>query len=308
MTANQKRLFFIQLIICTVILSCSLSTVKAESIFPILYVVEEGDNLTTIAQKFGTKITSLKEINNLGANSILLPGDELYLPINEDSFSDEMVWPSTQLFSNFEPVINLMEWSKYPVRIKEDPIKVNIPKNQQIIYHIKKGDNLFDLARDFSTSVAVIKALNNLEKNTIRIGQQIILPTAGLTPKQILSKTIKSYELNLLARVVHGEARGESYLGQVAVAAVILNRVLSSRYPNTIEGVIYQSHQFESVTNGQYNLHPSSSAYKAAREALRGLDPTMGALFFINPHIATNVWWFERRQKTVTIGNHVFAR
>lgn len=305
---NQKRLLFIQMIILTLILTCSLSTVKAASIFPILYVVEEGDNLTTIANKFKITITRLKEANNLGERAILLPGEELYLPIGDVGLQRAIEWPNTELFSNFDPIISLMNWSEYPVRIKTDPIKVSIPKNQQIIYHIKRGDNLYNLAQDFRTSVAVIKSLNQMENSTIRIGQKIILPTSGLTPKQILSKTIKPYELNLLARVVHGEARGEPYLGKVAVAAVILNRVLSSIYPSTIEGVIYQSHQFESVSNGQFNLHPGSSSYKAAREALKGLDPTLGALYFLNPKVAKNTWWFDRRQKTVTIGNHVFAR
>lgn len=305
---NQKRLLFIQMIILTLILTYSLSIVKAASIFPILYVVEEGDNLTTIANKFKITVTRLKEANNLGERAILLPGEELYLPIGDVDLQQEIKWPNTELFSNFDPIINLMNWSEYPVRIKKDPIKVSIPKNQQIIYHIKRGDNLYNLAQDFKTSVAVIKSLNKMENSTIRIGQKIILPTSGLTPKQVLSKTIKPYELNLLARVIHGEARGEPYLGKVAVAAVILNRVLSSIYPNTIEGVIYQSSQFESVSNGQFNLHPGTSSYKAAREALKGLDPTLGALYFLNPKVAKNTWWFDRRQKTVTIGNHVFAR
>ncbi len=282
--------------------------VKAERIFSLVYVVQEGDNLTTIAKKFETTVTLLKKANKLTDSSMLLPGDELYIPFEDEDFTEGVEWPSTELFSDATPEMKIMDWHEYPVRLKNDPVTVNIPKSQQLIYHIKRGDSLYELAREFNTSVSILTALNKLDNTTIRIGQRIILPTAGLTPKQVLAKTISAQELNLLARVVNGEARGEPYLGKVAVAAVILNRVLSSYYPNSIESVIYQSGQFESVSNGQFNLHPASSSYQAAREALNGFDPSLGALYFLNPKVARNVWWFEKRQKTVTIGEHVFAR
>ncbi len=230
------------------------------------------------------------------------------IPFDEESFFKKIELPDAKLFSSTGYEFKLMSWGEYDVRIEPEKVKVNVPKSARLTYHIKSGDNLYDLAKEFNTTVSVIKALNNFEDSNIRIGQKVILPTKGLTAKQILSKTISSSELNYLARAVHGEARGEPYIGKVAVAAVILNRVISSRFPNTIEKVILQKGQFESVSNGQFNLTPSSSSYKAAREALSGVDPSLGALYFINPRFTTNTWWFDRKQKTVTIGGHDFAR
>ncbi len=114
-------------------------------------------------------------------------------------------------------------------------------------------------------------------------------------------------DLNLLARIVYGEARGEPYTGQVAVAAVVLNRVKSSSFPNTISGVIYQKGAFDAVSDGQFNLTPNSTAKKAAQDALNGWDPTYGAIYYFNPATATNKWIWSRPM-TVTIGNHRFCK
>lgn len=113
--------------------------------------------------------------------------------------------------------------------------------------------------------------------------------------------------LNLLARLIYGEARGESYTGQVAVGAVVMNRVRSSSFPNTISGVIYQSGAFDVVRDGQINLSPDSTAKKAAQDALNGWDPTYGAIYYFNPSTATNKWIWSRPM-TVTIGKHRFCK
>ena len=115
-----------------------------------------------------------------------------------------------------------------------------------------------------------------------------------------------SSDLNLLAKIVYAEARGEPYSGQVAIAAVVLNRVKSASFPNTISGVIYQPYAFTAVNDGQINLTPNSTAYKAAQDALNGWDPTYGCLFYYNPKTATSSWIWSRKT-VVTIGNHVFA-
>ena len=121
------------------------------------------------------------------------------------------------------------------------------------------------------------------------------------------SSATNSNDLNLLARLVYGEARGEPYTGQVAVAAVVLNRVRSSSFPNTISGVIYQSGAFDVVKDGQINLTPDSTARKAAQDALNGWDPSYGAIYYFNPKTATNKWIWSR-PATVTIGNHRFCK
>lgn len=113
--------------------------------------------------------------------------------------------------------------------------------------------------------------------------------------------------LTLLARAISGEARGEPYEGQVAVGAVILNRVDNSSFPNTIAGVVYQSGAFDSVADGQINMEPTTTAIKAAQDALNGWDPSGGAIYFFNPATSTSKWIWSR---TIikTIGKHHFAK
>lgn len=116
-----------------------------------------------------------------------------------------------------------------------------------------------------------------------------------------------SSNLNLLSRLIYGEARGEPYTGQVAVGAVVLNRVKSSSFPNTIAGVIYQNGAFDVVSDGQINLVQNSTAKKAAQDALNGWDPSYGAIYYFNPNTATNKWIWSR-PVTVTIGKHRFCK
>lgn len=116
-----------------------------------------------------------------------------------------------------------------------------------------------------------------------------------------------SSNVNLLARLVYGEARGEPYTGQVAVAAVVLNRVESPNFPNTVAGVIYQKGAFNVVDDGQINLSPNSTAVKAAQDALNGWDPSYGAIYYFNPNTATNKWIWSR-PVTVVIGKHRFCK
>lgn len=119
--------------------------------------------------------------------------------------------------------------------------------------------------------------------------------------------TSNSSNVNLLARLIYGEARGESYTGQVAVGAVVMNRVKSSSFPNSISGVIYQKGAFDVVSDGQINLTPNSTAKKAAQDAINGWDPSYGAIYYFNPATATNKWIWSRPM-TVTIGKHRFCK
>lgn len=114
--------------------------------------------------------------------------------------------------------------------------------------------------------------------------------------------------VKLLARLINGEARGEPYEGQVAVGAVIMNRVKSAKFPNTIAGVIYQKGQFSCVTDGQFNaaIEENSTVYKAAQDAMNGSDPTNGALYFYNPSKTKSKWLFSL-PVVATIGEHKFS-
>lgn len=117
----------------------------------------------------------------------------------------------------------------------------------------------------------------------------------------------KNIDTNLLARCVNAEARGEPYVGQVAVAAVILNRISDPAFPKTIADIVYQPQAFSSVDDGQINLPPSASALRAAQEAVNGSDPSGGAVFFFNPAKTKNKYIWSRPQ-IKQIGNHMFTK
>lgn len=120
------------------------------------------------------------------------------------------------------------------------------------------------------------------------------------------SSSSYSSDVELLARLIYGEARGEPYVGMVAVGAVVLNRVKSSQFPNTIAGVIYQSGAFDAVSDGQINMTPNEQSRRAARDAMNGWDPTGGCLYYYNPSTATSSWIWSREVR-LTIGDHSFA-
>ncbi|MXQ53812.1 cell wall hydrolase [Shimazuella alba] len=145
--------------------------------------------------------------------------------------------------------------------------------------------------------------------STSKMNSQKVQPKKTKT-HQLKATNATSEEVRLLAKAVHSEARGEKFSGKVAVSAVILNRTETKGFPRTIKGVIYEPKAFTAVSDGQFALKPSKEAYKAAREALRGVDPTKGATFYFNPEIATSGWMFDeaKKHKTVKIGKHVFFK
>ena len=134
--------------------------------------------------------------------------------------------------------------------------------------------------------------------------------TAKLLPSKTVAETERSAsDIQLLARCVNGEARGEIYEGQVAVAAVILNRVRHPSFPNTISGVIYQPGAFTAVADGQINepIERNSTVYKACEDAMNGWDPSGGAIYYFNPETATNKWIWSR-PLIIQIGRHRFCK
>ena len=130
------------------------------------------------------------------------------------------------------------------------------------------------------------------------------LAAMGIYEQQ--SSSANSGDVYLLARLISAEARGEPYVGQVAVGAVVINRIDHPSFPNSLSGVIYQSGAFSCLDDGQFNQPISDSAYRAAREALNGSDPSGGAIYYFNPATATSSWIWSRPLLTV-IGNHRFC-
>ena len=162
------------------------------------------------------------------------------------------------------------------------------------------GSKTLQAVKDF-------QRVNNLQVDGI-VGEKT-LAALGINSSQNSSSTSSSNSSNvdLLSRLVYAEARGEPYKGQVAVAAVVLNRVASSSFPNTISGVIYQSGAFDVVADGQINLSAEKTKKKAAQDALNGWDPTSGCIYYFNPKTATSSWIWSRPQ-VLTIGNHIFCK
>jgi len=160
-----------------------------------------------------------------------------------------------------------------------------------------------------SKTLSAVKAFQKKNGLTVDgIAGPKTLNAMGITSSSNSSGTTSnSSNVNLLAHLIYGEARGEPYIGQVAVGAVIMNRVKSSSFPNTISGVIYQKGAFDAVSDGQINLTPDSTAKKAAQDAINGWDPSYGAIYYFNPATATNKWIWSR-PLTVTIGKHRFCK
>lgn len=132
------------------------------------------------------------------------------------------------------------------------------------------------------------------------------LPT-GTSDNYYDTSSSRNSDTNLLAHIIYGEARGEPFIGQIAVGAVIINRTRDERFPKTIAGVIYQPGAFDAVNDGQINLEPDSNAYRAARFALNGWDPTYGCVYYFNPATATSSWIWSR-PIALRIGGHDFAK
>lgn len=164
------------------------------------------------------------------------------------------------------------------------------------------GYNTFNAVKKF-------QAKNGLKADGVTGSKTLAalgLPTGKASGSGSQGST-SSGDANLLAHLVHGEARGEPYVGQVAVAAVVLNRTRDGRFPRTIAGVIYEPGAFDAVADGQINLSPDANAYNAARDALNGWDPSYGCIYYYNPVTATSKWIWSR-PIMLKIGRHNFAK
>ncbi|MEW6726160.1 LysM peptidoglycan-binding domain-containing protein [Desulforudis sp. 1088] len=156
-------------------------------------------------------------------------------------------------------------------------------------YTVRRGDNLTTIGKKFGVTAAAIQRANGLKTTVIRPGQVLVIPIAAPNSAATRGFTVSRADIDLLARLITAEADDQSYLVKVAVGAVVLNRVASPKFPNTIAGVIYDwSHgkvQFEPVLNGWINRPASPEAIRAAKDALNGRDPTGGALYFFEPWV-----------------------
>lgn len=169
------------------------------------------------------------------------------------------------------------------------------------VHQVQQGESIWSLAKKYGVPVTEIKKANAKKNNMLYIGENMTIPNSPLTTS----------EKDLLARLVNAEAKGESYAGKVAVATVVLNRVASKDFPNTVNGVIYQiangHYAFTPVQNGAINQPASAESKRAVNEAIAMKGLGSGSLFFYNPKTAQSQW-IKSRTVTTVIGNHVFAK
>jgi N-acetylmuramoyl-L-alanine amidase len=280
-----------------------------------VYYVKSGDSLYKIARNTGTTVDKIKMINNLYSNYLYV-GQKIYIPVTQpETRFIYQVKPGDTLFKiarNFETTIEkIRELNRLNTDYLYIGQKIYIPLSNPrtyVTYFVQPGDSLYKIAQQYKTTINEIKRANNLISNSITVGQKLNIPIASANENQDNRYRLKitEEEMELLARAVYSEARGEPFEGQVAIAAVIINRVLHPIFPDTISGVIFQPWQFTAVHDGQFWLHPNEQAYTAARAALEGWDPTNGAIYYYNPDTATSRWVFYRTV-IVKIGNHYFA-
>jgi N-acetylmuramoyl-L-alanine amidase len=176
-----------------------------------------------------------------------------------------------------------------------------------VTHTVAKGESLYLISQRYGTTIAALKRDNGLSQDTIYPQQTLRINTnITATPSRSGGFGLSTDDISWLAKCVYGEARGESYTGQVAVAAVILNRVEHPSFPKTVKGVIFEPLAFTAVADGQIYLTPNTTAVQAARDAAGGWDPSGGALYYWNPAKATSKWIWTR---TIIkkIGNHVFG-
>ncbi|MFW6238187.1 MAG: cell wall hydrolase [Halanaerobiales bacterium] len=178
-------------------------------------------------------------------------------------------------------------------------------------YTVRPGDTLWRVARRYGTTVNAVKNASGYWNDRVSPGQVLTIPTGGSSSAVSTGGRVgymTAEERNLFARVIEAEAGGEPYTGKVAVASVLLNRVEDPEFPNTLKGVIYESHAFEAVTNGMiWRKVPGNDSYRAINHALNGWDPSYGSRFFWNPYVRVSRWVWSR-PIVVQYGKHVFAR
>jgi N-acetylmuramoyl-L-alanine amidase len=204
--------------------------------------------------------------------------------------------------------INIIPMQAAQASVSEDKLQLQPAQSydeqqlQKYLFNLKINTGSINgiIAAQTLSVAKHLQAQDNLDADGM-VSEQ----TAGIIQNQA-NQAPATQDLDYLAHTIYGEARGESFEGKVAVAAVVLNRADSGQFGNNIKEVIFQMGAFSAVRDGQYYLQPDDASYEAAREALNGWDPTNGAIYFWNPNTATDSWVYTR---TVirTIGNHVFA-
>ncbi|MDR4885972.1 LysM peptidoglycan-binding domain-containing protein [Fredinandcohnia sp. QZ13] len=298
------------------------------------YQVVSGDTLYSIAQRHGTSVDGIKKNNQL-TSDILSIGQTLTIPSGvassppQASTTTYQVVSGDTLYSIAQRNGTSVDGIKKANQLSSDILSIGqtltIPSGgtaspapaAEATYQVAPGDTLYSIANRNGTSVDAIKRANNLSSNLLEVGQELAIPSSSSkapAKKSIASKQQSAYnqeDVEWLAKMIYSEARGESLQGQIAVGAVIMNRVKSPLFPNTVKDVLFEKsngyYQFTPAETGVINTAtPNAQHIEAAKRAISGEDPTNGALFFYNPD-KTSSSYLRSRTVSTTIGNHVFA-
>lgn len=303
------------------------------------YQVRPGDSLYLIARRYNVPTTVLKNSNNLSSNLIypgqtltiptaytVRPGDSLYLIATRNGIPLSSLRATNNIWHNYLAVGQTLY---LPLAQGGANPGSGSPSGGGQVYTVRANDSLYLIAKRYGTTIQALKTANKLSSDFIYPGQVLTIPTGTGTTNPGGNSgnsgnngsgggysggkyNLTQAEIELLARLVRAEAEGESYEGQVAVAASVLNRLHDPRYPNTITQIIYQVdqgkyYQYSPVMDGRINLPPTPTSIKAVQDALNGWDPSHGAIGFYNPAKTTNQW-VRSHPITTRIGNHVFYR
>lgn len=247
---------------------------------------------------------------------VVKDGVELKFVVNEKRvlYDNEVYYMDTPLINvngvTYAPVRFIAEALRYNVEWDSSTNTINI--NEKQFYVVQEGDTLQSISQLKGVSLENLMKWNKLNSEQLTVNKKLFLEPVELTAVDtVRTNAVISYtdqELEYLARIVFTEARDEPYEGMVAVAAVVINRVESSNFPNTIYDVIFQPGQFTPARNGKiYEVKPNDASYKAAEEALMGADPVSGALYFFNPDVSSSSF-FAKKQFVKEIGNHSFYK
>jgi N-acetylmuramoyl-L-alanine amidase len=281
------------------------------------YYVQPGDSLYKIASRYGMSISVLQNLNHLNTPD-LYPGQTLQIGAVGNGISNyHIVSPGDSLFliaQRYRVTVAALQKSN---NLSGSSLlvgqRLTIPATGGVTvtnatYTVKAGDTLYLIAQRYKIPLSTLLSLNRLGKTaTLLPGQILCLP--GTTAANAAKPNLSQSDIDLLARLVTAEAGGESFEGQVAVAATVLNRLTDERYPKTIPGIIYQInlgyYQYSPILDGRINLPATASSYRAIKLALAGWDPSNGANGFYNP-AKTSSQWVRSHPATAVIGGHVF--
>ena len=295
-----------------------------------VYTVQAGDTLYLLSKRTGVPVEKIKQANGMNTSQIM-SGQLLLIPQKYTVKAGDTLYLISQRFGVSLSELRSLN-NQYSDQIRVGQVLYIPEKSPYQMVTVKKGDTLYLIAKAYGVDVESLKRTNGLTSNIIYPGMRLLIPqsfkTTSANNTTLASRgyidrdsytrsgsgiSYTAEDRVLLARLIHAEAEGEPYMGKVAVGAVVVNRVKSNAFPNTIKGVIYQIdelgfYQFTPVEDGRiFSATPNQDSYRATDEALSGADPTGGALYFFNPSKISNKWLLSK-PVIYRVGQHVFTK